>query len=110
MMKQYLNKLCEEEAEKIAKRRQEQAALRDELSTCNAEILRRKELAKEQEKIIEERVIQFQQEKAVSCAVFLYKRWSVCASSFCAFLYDKDLFIYLKNLLLNRTQLVQKLK
>ena len=66
-MKQYLNKLCEEEAEKIAKKRQEQTVLRDELNVCNAEILRRKELAKEQEKLIEEKVIQFQQEKAVSC-------------------------------------------
>ena len=65
MMKQYLNKLCEEEAENIARKREEQAALRDELKTCNAEIVRRKELAKEQEKIIEQRVIQFQEEKAV---------------------------------------------
>jgi hypothetical protein len=64
MMKKYLNKLCEEEAEKIEKRRQEQSLLRNELNTCNAEILRRKELAKEQEKLIEQRVIQFQQEKA----------------------------------------------
>jgi len=67
MMKQYLNKLCEEEAEKISRRRQEQTALREELTVCNADILRRKELAKEQEKIIEQRVIQFQEEKAVSC-------------------------------------------
>jgi len=65
-MKQYLNKLCEEEAEKIAKKRQEQAVLRDQLNVCNAEILRRREMAKEQEKIIDERVLQFQEEKAVS--------------------------------------------
>jgi len=65
-MKQYLNKLCEEEAEKISKKRQEQAVLRDELNVCNADILRRKELAKEQERLIEEKVIQFQEEKAVS--------------------------------------------
>lgn len=65
MMKKYLNKLCEEEAEKIQKRRQEQVVLRDELNVCNAEILRRKELAKEQEKLLEQKVIQFQQEKAV---------------------------------------------
>jgi len=66
MMKQYLNKLCEEEAVKIAKKREEQAVLRNELTTCNAEIQRRRELAKEQEKIIDQRVIQFQEEKAVS--------------------------------------------
>jgi len=65
MMKLYLNKLCEEEAENVARKRQEQAALRDELKTCNAEILRRKEVAKEQEKLIDQRVIQFQEEKAV---------------------------------------------
>ena len=79
-MKQYLNKLCEEEAEKISKKREEQAALRDELTTCNAEILRRRELAKEQEKLIDERVIQFQQEKAVSRAVV---RRSMCVFSAC---------------------------
>ena len=66
MMKQYLNKLCEEEAEKIAKKREEQAALRHELITCNTEIQKRRELAKEQEKLIDQRVIQFQEEKAVS--------------------------------------------
>jgi len=65
MMKQYLNKLCEEEADSIARKRLEQEALRDELKSCNAEIVRRKELAKEQEKIIDQRVIQFQDEKAV---------------------------------------------
>ena len=66
MMKKYLNKLCEEEAEKIVRKRQDQTVLREELNTYNAEILRRKELAKEQEKIIEQHVIQFQEEKAVS--------------------------------------------
>jgi len=65
-MKQYLNKLCEEEAEKIAKKHQEQAVLRDELNSCNAEMLRRREVAKEQEKLIEQKVMQFQEEKAVS--------------------------------------------
>lgn len=65
MMKKYLNKLCEEEAEKLEKRRREQATLRSDLNTCNAEILRRKELAKEQEKLLEQKVLQFQQDKAV---------------------------------------------
>ena len=77
MMKQYLNKLCEEEAEKIGKKREEQAALREELNACNADILRRKEMAKEQEKIIEQRVIQFQEEKAVSHHFFA-KNHQVC--------------------------------
>jgi len=70
MMKQYLNKLCEEEAENIVRRRQEQAELREELKTCNAEILRRKELAKEQEKLVDQQVIQFQEEKAVCTITF----------------------------------------
>jgi len=70
LMKQYLNKLCEEEAEKIARKRQEQTVLRDQLNSCNDEILRRRELAKEQEKLIEQRVIQFQEEKAVSLLRF----------------------------------------
>ena len=71
MMKKYLNKLCEEEAEKLEKRRQEQAVLRDELNTCNADILRRKEIAKEQEKLTDQKVLQFQQEKAVSKTVMM---------------------------------------
>jgi len=65
-MKQYLNKLCEEEAQKISKRRQEQTVLRDELNAFNVELQHRKELAKEQEKLIDEKLIQFQEEKAVS--------------------------------------------
>lgn len=71
MMKKYLNKLCEEEAEKIQKKRHDQTALRNELNTGNADILRRKELAKEQEKLLEQKVIQFQQDKAV--------RFSLCS-------------------------------
>lgn len=73
LMKQYLNKLCEEEADKISKRRQEQTVLRDELNAFNAELQRRKELAKEQEKLIDEKVIQFQEEKAVSPTSFCTK-------------------------------------
>lgn len=71
MMKKYLDHLCEEEAEKILKKRQEQAALREELKIGNAEIIHRKELEKEQERLLEEKVIQFQKDRAVSiCFTF----------------------------------------
>ncbi len=65
-MQKYLDKLCEEEAEKLEKKHVEQQMLREELNKCNADILTRKELAKEQEKMIEAKVIQYQKEKAVS--------------------------------------------
>jgi len=64
-MKKYLDQLCEEEAVKIVKRRTEQTVLRGELNECNADIIRRKELSKEQERVLEEKVIQFQKDKAV---------------------------------------------
>lgn len=70
IMKKYLNKLCEEEAEKIEKLRLEQEALRKELRTCNEDNLRRKELYKEQEKLIEQNVLKFQQDKAEREAAF----------------------------------------
>jgi len=78
MMKKYLNKLCEEEADKLEKRRREQAVLRTELNTCNAEILRRKELTKEQERLLELKVLQFQQEKAVSSSLYLHCHIKIC--------------------------------
>ena len=71
MMKKYLDKLCEEEADKLQKRHTEQVHLREELNACNADILRRKELSKEQEKLIEAKVIEFQKEKAVSASPLL---------------------------------------
>ena len=65
LMQKYLDKLCEEEAEKVHKRQQEQKNLREDLNKCNAEILRRREVSKEQEKLIDEKIREFQQEKAV---------------------------------------------
>ena len=47
-MQKYLDKLCEEEAEKLEKKREEQIQLREDLHKCNADIIRRKELNKEQ--------------------------------------------------------------
>ena len=51
VMQKYLDKLCEEEAEKLEKRHAEQIQLREDLHKCNADIIRRKELSKEQVKM-----------------------------------------------------------
>ena len=40
--------------------------LREELNDCNSDLLVRKELAKEQEKMLDQRVLEYQAEKAVS--------------------------------------------
>lgn len=65
VMQKYLDKLCEEEAEKIEKRHHEQNQLREDLNKCNAEILRRREVNKEQDKLIDEKIREFQRDKAV---------------------------------------------
>ena len=65
-MQVYLDKLCEEEAEKLDKRREEQQNLREELNQCNTEIVRRKALDIEQDKMIEAKVLDYQKSKAVS--------------------------------------------
>lgn len=64
MMQKYLDKLCEEEADKLDKRRTEQTHLREELNRCNDEILTRKELENEQNKLEELKVIEWQKNKA----------------------------------------------
>ena len=66
LMQKYLDKLCEEEADKLDKKREEQHHLREELNQCNADIITRKELQKEQEKMIEAKVLEYQKAKAVS--------------------------------------------
>ena len=48
LMQKYLDKLCEEEAEKLEKKHEVQTKLREELNQCNSDIIRRKELNKEQ--------------------------------------------------------------
>lgn len=60
----YLDKLCEEEAERLNKKREEQQRLREQLNQCNSDIIQRKELTKEQEKLIDQQVLKYQQEKA----------------------------------------------
>jgi len=65
-MQVYLDKLCEEEAEKLDKRREEQNLLREELNQCNTDIIRRKALDQEQDKMLEAKVLEYQKAKAVS--------------------------------------------
>ena len=48
LMQKYLDKLCEEEADKLERKHEVQTKLREELNQCNADIIRRKELNKEQ--------------------------------------------------------------
>jgi len=60
----YLDKLCEEEAERLNKKRDEQQRLREELNRCNADIIQRKELTKEQEKLLDQKVLEYQEKKA----------------------------------------------
>jgi len=67
----YLEKLDEEASEALIDlnkrgKRQMQTVLRDQLNSLNDEILDRKELATEQEKLEEQRVIRYIKEKAVS--------------------------------------------
>jgi len=60
----YLDKLCEEEAERLHKKKDEQQRLREELNKCNADIIQRKELTKEQEKLLDQKVLEYQEKKA----------------------------------------------
>lgn len=72
VMKKYLDQLCEEEAEKVKKHHEQQTRLREELNKCNADLSRRKELSKEQERLLEAKVIEFQKEKAVRRWRYVY--------------------------------------
>lgn len=69
-MQKYLDKLCEEEADKLDKRRDDQQNLREELNQCNADIIRRKTLDKEQDRMIESKVLEYQKAKAEREAAF----------------------------------------
>jgi len=69
-MQKYLDKLCEEEADKLDKKHKEQLQLRDDLHKCNADIIKRKELGAEQERLLEKKVIQYQKDKAEREAAF----------------------------------------
>ncbi|XP_076438329.1 cilia- and flagella-associated protein 45-like isoform X2 [Babylonia areolata] len=63
-MQRYIEKLMEEDQAAVEKRKSEQTHLREELNKANRDILRRKELKKEQDRAEEEKVLEFQRKKA----------------------------------------------
>ena len=65
LMQKYLDKLCEEEADKLDKRHAEQLQLREDLHKCNADIIKRKELSKEQVHVISQVIV-------VNCTLTVY--------------------------------------
>ena len=66
LMQKYLDKLCGEDMEKLQRRRAEQHRLYEELNSCNSDLLFRKEYAKEQERVLDQKVLAYQKAKAVS--------------------------------------------
>lgn len=69
-MQKYLEKLMEEDRMKLEKKHQEQTILREQLNAANAALLDRKTYQKEQEKVLELRVIEYQKQKAEREAAF----------------------------------------
>ncbi|XP_013412315.1 cilia- and flagella-associated protein 45-like [Lingula anatina] len=69
-MQKYLRKLMEEDEQKLEKKHAEAAALREELNRANADMLQRKELQAEQEKLAELKVVEYQKQKAEREAAF----------------------------------------
>ena len=66
LMQKYLDKLCAEDMEKLQRRRTEQNRLYEELNSCNSDLLFRKEYVKEQERVLDQKVLAYQKAKAVS--------------------------------------------
>ncbi|KAK7105836.1 cilia- and flagella-associated protein 45-like isoform X2 [Littorina saxatilis] len=63
-MQKYVEKLMDEDQSAVEKRKNEQTYLREELNKANREILRRKDVKKEQEKHEEHKVLEYQRKKA----------------------------------------------
>lgn len=63
-MQKYLEKLCAEEAEQLEKKREAASQLREDLNKANNAMLQRKEMAKEQERALDLKVLDFQKQKA----------------------------------------------
>jgi hypothetical protein len=66
-MQRALHKLMEEERDKLVKKRSEQTVLREVLNRANDDMIKRKVQKKEQEKLLDLKVLEFQRQKAV-CA------------------------------------------
>ncbi|KAK2186709.1 hypothetical protein NP493_193g02032 [Ridgeia piscesae] len=64
LMQKYLDKLCAEDMEKLQRRRAEQNRLYEELNSCNSDLLFRKEYQKEQERVLDQKVLAYQKAKA----------------------------------------------
>lgn len=69
-MQKYLERLMEEDRDKLEKKAAEQTDLREQLNHANSDILRRRDIKKEQEKMIEKKVLEYQQQKAEREAAF----------------------------------------
>lgn len=63
-MQRYIEKLMEEDQATVEKKKSEQVHLREELNKANRDILRRKDIKKDQERAEEEKVLDFQRKKA----------------------------------------------
>lgn len=69
-MQNYIEKLMDEDRATVERRKTEQTHLREELNKANRDILRRKEIKKEQERAEEEKVLDYQRKKAEREAAF----------------------------------------
>lgn len=69
-MQRYVEKLMEEDQAAVEKKHDEQIKLREELNKANRDILRRKDIKKEQEKMEEHKVLEYQKKKAEREAAF----------------------------------------
>ncbi|CAH1796262.1 unnamed protein product [Owenia fusiformis] len=69
-MQKYLERLMEEDRQKLDKKAAEQTELREQLNAANDDILRRREVKKEQEKMVEQKVLEYQRQKAEREAAF----------------------------------------
>ncbi|XP_074652941.1 cilia- and flagella-associated protein 45-like isoform X2 [Tubulanus polymorphus] len=64
MIQKMIQRYIEEDLEKLEQKKHEQAHHRDELNKANADMLDRKKLIKEQEKLAEAKVIEYMKQKA----------------------------------------------
>ncbi|ESO08144.1 hypothetical protein HELRODRAFT_169882 [Helobdella robusta] len=74
IMQKYLDQLCEEEIEKIKKKKIEQLKLRTDLKNENENIIKRKEISKIEEQILDQQILEFQNAKAEREAILERER------------------------------------
>ena len=71
-VQKYLEQLYHEDVRRMENKHQEQIELREDLNQCNADIIKRREMTKEQERALERKVLEFQKAKAVRDAAAYY--------------------------------------